>query len=77
MPNLPTKRAVGRAVGKPCATQRDIDRTESTDGTDLDGDRIDRTEYLPECLARLICGKAAFGLARPGRRCEADWRGRM
>eukprot|EP00969_Alexandrium_andersonii_P269801 11925264-Alexandrium_andersonii.AAC.1 len=60
MPNLPTKRTGGRAGGgswggpgwrrpptKPCATQQGIDPTESTDGTEHDGDRPDRTEYLP------------------------------
>eukprot|EP00969_Alexandrium_andersonii_P147076 6503649-Alexandrium_andersonii.AAC.1 len=64
MPNLPTKRAGGRAGGasggrsppvKPCATERDIDRTESIDGAELDGDRIHRTEYLPE---RAVSGKS-------------------
>eukprot|EP00969_Alexandrium_andersonii_P001848 81661-Alexandrium_andersonii.AAC.1 len=57
---MPTKLAGGRAGGasrggpggaepapKPCATQRDIDRTESIDRTEHDGDRTNRTEYLP------------------------------
>eukprot|EP00969_Alexandrium_andersonii_P318606 14073702-Alexandrium_andersonii.AAC.1 len=60
MPNLPTKRAGGRArgasrgglgagapPGSPYAVQRDTDRTESIDGTEPDRDRTDRTEYLP------------------------------
>eukprot|EP00969_Alexandrium_andersonii_P069231 3054019-Alexandrium_andersonii.AAC.3 len=29
--------------GKSCATQRDIDQTESIDGTEHNGDRTDRT----------------------------------
>eukprot|EP00969_Alexandrium_andersonii_P352544 15437918-Alexandrium_andersonii.AAC.1 len=60
MPNPPTKWAGGRAEGasrggprggappgKPCATQWDVERSESIDGTEDGGDRSDRTEYLP------------------------------
>eukprot|EP00969_Alexandrium_andersonii_P323308 14285009-Alexandrium_andersonii.AAC.1 len=60
MPNPPTtKRAAGRAGGasrggpgggappQEALRYANIDRTEPTDGTEHDGDRTDRTDYLP------------------------------
>eukprot|EP00969_Alexandrium_andersonii_P110981 4898840-Alexandrium_andersonii.AAC.1 len=57
MPNLPTRRACERAGGASLggftgrrlggSTQGDLDRTESTDGAERDGNRTDRTECLP------------------------------
>eukprot|EP00969_Alexandrium_andersonii_P301369 13322917-Alexandrium_andersonii.AAC.1 len=41
--------------GKSCATQRDIDRTEPIDGTEGDGERTDRTEYLPDLAPPRNC----------------------
>eukprot|EP00969_Alexandrium_andersonii_P182017 8043266-Alexandrium_andersonii.AAC.1 len=57
----------GQWLGGP--TRRNIDRTESIDGAERDGNRTDRTEYLPEHAKSLQAFE--IGTARPQERPQS------